>query len=52
MHMMWARKYACDWQGWDGKLERMVALIEMQVWLSHDLSISYFALRLCGIECL
>lgn len=31
MHMMWARKFACDWTGWDDNMARMTALIEKSV---------------------
>lgn len=44
MHMMWARKFACDWDGFGGKMKRMIELIEKSVsvdcvslnWYAHD----------------
>ena len=31
MHMIWARKYACDWQGFGEKMEKMIHIISSLV---------------------
>ncbi len=45
MHMMWARKFACDWSNFGANMDKMVALVEDAV--SHMYTYIHTLLCVC-----